>query len=144
MLSLIRNKVIVLILFTVCISLVSFSPIAKHGNMKFMVESALQIPSSEGFSRIFEDSVFLSINNNGLMKINKVLFVESLDSFFKFNKPYKLELLSDQNFDFNKRNLKWMYFSDHNKMFKINIDAKLDEHDDHYHAEMISIELASY
>ncbi len=118
----------------------SFKPAAKHGNIKFIIEGALQIPSAQGFSRVFEDSVLFSIGNNRIVNTSTQRFVQQLDSFFVQNAPLKIELQSDLYFDFSKRNLKWLYYSTNNKVYKINVDASIDEHDDHYHARLITFE----
>jgi|GEM_PF-2792769 len=121
----------------------SFKPIAKHGNIKFIIEGALQIPSAEGFSRVFEDSVYFSIGNNRIVNTSTQRFVQKMDSFFVQNAPLKIELQSDLYFDFSKRNLKWLYYSTNKKIYKVNVDASIDEHDDHYHARLITIEVVN-
>lgn len=123
-----------------CLPIIAMEPPAKHGNIKFIIEGALQIPSAEGFSRVFEDSIHFSINNNSIQKIAKQDFIHQLDSFFKQNPPSKIDLQSDLYFDLSKRNLKWLYYSTQQKTFKVNVDAAIDEHDDHYHASLVTFE----
>lgn len=127
-------------LVLLCLPVLGLSTITKHGNIKFIIEGALQIPSAEGFSRVFEDSVNFSINNNSIQKIPKQKFIQQLDSFFTQNPPSKIELQSDLYFDLSKRNLKWLYYSTQQKTFKVNVDAAIDEHDDHYHAILVTFE----
>lgn len=127
-------------LVLLCLPVLGLSTITKHGNIKFIIEGALQIPSAEGFSRVFEDSVNFSINNNSIQKISKQKFIQQLDSFFTQNPPSKIELQSDLYFDLSKRNLKWLYYSTQQKTFKVNVDAAIDEHDDHYHAILVTFE----
>lgn len=139
-----KRKIFKVILFPILIFIISsFSSFKNrnfHGNIKFIIEAALQIPSAEGFSRTFEDSVYFGLGNDKLTKISKRSFINLMDSFFVKNMPLKIELQSDQYFDISKRNLKWIYYSTSNKNYIINIDAKIDEKDDHYHALMIRIE----
>ncbi len=135
-----HSKVLSYCIVFLCIPVLAMSPVVKHGNIKFIIEGALQIPSAEGFSRVFEDSVNFSINNNSIQKIPKQKFIQQLDSFFTQNPPSKIELQSDLNFDLSKRNLKWLYYSTQKKTFKVNVDAAIDEHDDHYHAILVTFE----
>jgi hypothetical protein len=139
-----KHSLLGILFLTTCILYISFKEPERHGNIKFIIESALQIPSAEGFSRVFEDSIYFSVDNNRIDKISKQSFVHKIDSFFVQNNPYKIELLADLSFDFSKRNLKWMYYSSSHKQFKFNIDASLDEHEDHYRALMITVEEIKY
>jgi hypothetical protein len=139
-----KRKILIVAFTSILLFIVSLFSSFKnrnpHGNIKFIIEAALQIPSAEGFSRTFEDSVYFCLGNDKLTKMSKSSFVNLMDSFFVKNMPLKIELQSDQYFDLSKRNLKWIYYSTSNKNHIINIDAKIDEKDDHYHALMIRIE----
>jgi hypothetical protein len=110
-----------------------------HGDIKHLIEAALNSESEDLLSRTTEDSILYS---DGIFErlLSREEFKFEMDTFFNQNPIEKADLIINQNSAYNKREFLWNYNSKNKKTFKFFFLCIYNERESHYHLNRLIIE----
>lgn len=132
-----KNKFIYCILSIVlCLTLSAFT---LHGDIKFLIETAINSESADLLSRTTEDSILFSDGIHETL-LSREEFKLEMDTFFTNYPLAKATLIINQSSAYNKREFLWDYTSKNKKTFKLFFLSKYDEKESHYHLDRLIIE----
>ena len=118
---------------------VSFAAFALHGDIKFLIETAINSESADLLSRTTEDSILFSDGINEKL-LSREEFKSEMDTFFTNHPLAKATLVINQSSAYNKREFLWDYTSKNKRTFKLFFLSKYDEKESHYHLDRLIIE----
>ena len=118
---------------------ITLSSFVMHGDIKYLIEAALNSESEDLLSITTEDSILYS---DGIFErlLSREEFKLEMDTFFNKNPIAKANLIINQSSAYNKREFLWNYYSKNKKTFKFFFISIYDEKESHYHLNRLIIE----
>lgn len=110
-----------------------------HGDLKFLIETAILSESSELLSRTAEDTVEYS-DDMETHTYSRDEFKLKMDTFFSAHPHLNSKVIINESSRYDRREILVSYESKNKSKYKLLFLAKYDEHESHYHVTRIIIE----
>lgn len=110
-----------------------------HGDLKFLIETAILSESSELLSRTAEDTVEYS-DDRETHTYSRDEFKLKMDTFFSAHPHLNSKVIINESSRYDRREILVSYESKNKSKYKLLFLAKYDEHESHYHVTRIIIE----